>query len=89
MKAGDPYIPQNLNDAVNSIITNYQDKGYLKAYVKPKVTENKELFEVNIEMDIVEGNEIKVAFIKFHGNTHFRITNLKGKCPLKKTDFYL
>lgn len=87
MKAGDPYIPQNLNDAVNSIITNYQDKGYLKAYVKPKVTENKELFEVNIEMDIVEGNEIKVAFIKFHGNTHFSDNELKRQMSTKENGF--
>ena len=87
MKAGDPYIPQNLNDAVNSIITNYQDKGYLKAYVKPKVTENKELSEVTIEMNIEEGNEVKVAFIRFHGNTRFSDNELKRQMSTKENGF--
>lgn len=87
MKVGDPYIPQKLNEAVNAIITNYQDKGYLKAYVKPKVTENKETSEVLIQMNIEEGNEVKVAFIRFHGNTHFSANELKRQMSTKENGF--
>ena len=87
MKAGDPYIPQKLNDAVNAIITNYQDKGYLKAYVEPKVIENKDASDVTIEMNIVEGNEVKVANIRFHGNTHFSDNELKRQMSTKENGF--
>ena len=87
LKPGDPYIPQKLNDAVNYIITNYQDKGYLKAYVEPKVIENKNTSEVLIEMNIVEGNEVKVAFIRFHGNTHFSANELKRQMSTKENGF--
>ena len=87
LKPGDPYIPQKLNDAVNYIITNYQDKGYLKAYVEPKVIENKDTSEVLIEMNIVEGNEVKVAFIRFHGNTHFSANELKRQMSTKENGF--
>ena len=87
MKAGDPYIPQKLNDAVNAIITNYQDKGYLKAYVEPKVIENKDASDVTIEMNIVEGNEVKVANIRFHGNTHFSDSELKRQMSTKENGF--
>ena len=87
MKAGDPYIPQKLNDAVTAIITNYQDKGYLKAYVEPKVIENKESSDVTIEMNIVEGNEVKVANIRFHGNTHFSDNELKRQMSTKENGF--
>lgn len=87
MKAGDPYIPQKLNDAVNAIITNYQDKGYLKAYVEPKVIENKDTSDVLIQMNIVEGNEVKVASIRFHGNTHFTDNELKRQMSTKENGF--
>ena len=87
MKIGDPYIPQKLNDAVNAIITNYQDKGYLKAYVEPKVIENKDTSDVLIQMNIVEGNEVKVASIRFHGNTHFTDNELKRQMSTKENGF--
>ena len=87
MRVGDPYIPQKLNDAVNAIITNYQDKGYLKAYVDPKVTEDKEASDVVIEMNIVEGNEVKVSSIRFHGNTHFSPNELKRQMSTKENGF--
>ena len=87
MKAGDPYIPQKLNEAVNAIITNYQDKGYLKAYVEPKVMENDNTYEVFIKMNIVEGNEVKVASIRFHGNTHFTANELKRQMSTKENGF--
>ena len=87
MKIGDPYIPQKLNDAVNAIITNYQDKGYLKAYVEPKVIENKDTSDITIEMNIVEGNEVKVANIRFHGNTHFSANELKRQMTTKENGF--
>ncbi|WP_295159474.1 outer membrane protein assembly factor BamA [uncultured Brachyspira sp.] len=87
MKLGDPYMPQKLNEAVNAIITNYQDKGYLKAYVEPKVTENAGTSDVVIQMDIVEGNEVKVSSIRFHGNTYFSANELKRQMSTKENGF--
>ena len=87
MKPGNPYIPQKLNEAVNAIITNYQDKGYLKAYVEPKVIENSDTSDVVIQMNIVEGNEVKVANIRFHGNTHFSANELKRQMSTKENGF--
>lgn len=87
LKVGTPYIPQNLNEAVNAIITNYQDKGYLKAYVSPKVIENAAEANVTIEMNIEEGNEVKVAQIRFHGNAHFSDNELKRQMSTKENGF--
>ncbi len=87
LEIGNTYLPQNLNNAVNSIITNYQDKGYLKAYVNPKVIETKDKSYVTIEMNIEEGNEVKVARIKFYGITQFSDNELKSQMGTKENGF--
>lgn len=87
VKIGERYTPQGLNNALNSIITNYQDKGFLKAYVSPKVTEDKEQSSVTIEMNIEEGNEVKVAKILFHGNNEYGSDELKRQMSTKENGF--
>ena len=87
LEIGKPYLEQNLNDAVNSMITNYQDKGYLKAYVNPKVSVDADKSYINIEMNVEEGNEVKIAEVRFYGNTQFTANQLKGQMSTKETGF--
>lgn len=87
LKIGDGYQAQNLNEAVNAIITNYQDKGFIKAYVSPKVIEDKSKASIKIEMNIEEGNEVKIAKVRFNGNTKFSESELKRQMSTKEAGF--
>ncbi len=83
LTVGGTYSAQNLNDAANSIISNYQSKGYLKVYVSPKVKEDNENASVEISFDIEEGQEIHVESINFFGNTKYNANTLRDQMQTK------
>lgn len=83
LTVGGTYSAQNLNDAANSIISNYQSKGYLKVYVSPKVKEDKDNSSVEIDFDIEEGQEIQVESINFFGNTKYNSNTLRDQMSTK------
>ncbi len=83
LKEGGTYAPQNLNDAANAIISNYQSKGYLKVYVSPKVKEDKKNSSVDIDFNIEEGQEIQVSEIRFFGNTKYSSKTLEKQMSTK------
>ncbi len=83
LTVGGTYSPQKLNDAANSIISNYQDKGYLKVYVSPKVSEEKDGSGIEIDFDIEEGQEIHVERVNFFGNTKYNANTLRSQMQTK------
>ncbi len=80
---GGTYSAQSLNDAANSIISNYQNKGYLKVYVSPVVTEDKENSSIEIDFNIEEGQQIHVDSINFFGNTKYSTSTLRNQMKTK------
>lgn len=61
----------------------YEDKGYLLAEIQPQITPATEEGQVNLTVNIQEGNKVQIKTITFHGNNTF--SNKKLRKQMKGT----
>ena len=61
----------------------YEDKGYLLAEIQPQITPAEEEGQVNLVVNVQEGNKVQIKAITFHGNAAF--PNKKLRKQMKGT----
>ena len=87
------YYTKNLvNETILYIKNKYQEDGYLTTEVtisKKETVDNKQL---NVEIEILEGSEMLVGKIQFHGNSNFskkwHLSSLKNEIETKEDKLF-
>jgi len=72
---------QDLTTVVRTLKYEYDKEGYLNAVITPELRPAADTLKnrVNLVLNIEEGEDVKVDFIRFHGNTRFDDDDLKGE----------
>ncbi len=88
LKPGETFTPTKMSQALASINSGYFDKGYIFVQIQDSISTDPETGNVDIQLDIQEGDIAYVNKINIQGNTRTRDIVVRRELRLKPGDAF-
>ena len=84
LRVGGLYSPSKIQGSINKIVDLYRKKGYYNTQVETKTNQGAQAGRIEIDLQITEGQKVRITGVEFTGNSAFKSDKLSGVLAIKK-----